>query len=41
LADLAVDGPGLDLGCGTGSVAFELRRCFPDRSVFAADFSAA
>jgi SAM-dependent methyltransferase len=41
LADLAVDGPGLDVGCGTGSVGFELRRCFPDRSVFAVDVSAA
>jgi SAM-dependent methyltransferase len=31
----------LDVACGTGSVAFELRRRFPDRSVFAVDVSAA
>ena len=31
----------LDVGCGTGSVAFELRRRYPDRSVWAVDVSAA
>jgi ubiquinone/menaquinone biosynthesis C-methylase UbiE len=31
----------LDVGCGTGSVAFELRRRFPDRSISAVDVSAA
>jgi ubiquinone/menaquinone biosynthesis C-methylase UbiE len=31
----------LDVGCGTGSVALELRRRFPDRRVFAVDASAA
>jgi trans-aconitate methyltransferase len=40
-ADLPVVWPVLDLGCGTGSVAFELRRRFPERSIFAVDVSAA
>ena len=40
-AELPGDGPVLDVGCGTGSVAFELRRRFPDRSVSAVDVSAA
>jgi trans-aconitate methyltransferase len=40
-AELAADGPVLDVGCGTGSVALELRRRFPDRRVLAVDASAA
>jgi SAM-dependent methyltransferase len=40
-AELPADGPVLDVGCGTGSVAFELRRRFPERSVWAVDASAA
>jgi SAM-dependent methyltransferase len=40
-AALPGDGPVLDVGCGTGSVAFELRRRFPDRSVSAVDVSSA
>jgi SAM-dependent methyltransferase len=40
-AALPGDGAVLDVGCGTGSVAFELRRRFPDRSIFAVDVSAA
>jgi ubiquinone/menaquinone biosynthesis C-methylase UbiE len=35
------DGPVLDVGCGTGSGALELRRRLPDRSVVAVDVSAA
>jgi SAM-dependent methyltransferase len=40
-AELPADGPVLDVGCGTGSVAFELRRRYPGRSVWAVDASAA
>jgi ubiquinone/menaquinone biosynthesis C-methylase UbiE len=40
-AGLPDDGPLLDVGCGAGSVAFELRRRFPDHSVCAVDVSAA
>jgi SAM-dependent methyltransferase len=40
-AKLPEDGPLLDVGCGTGSVAFELRRRYPDRSVWAVDISQA
>jgi SAM-dependent methyltransferase len=39
-ARLPADGPVLDVGCGTGSVAFELRRRYPGRSVCAVDASA-
>jgi ubiquinone/menaquinone biosynthesis C-methylase UbiE len=40
-AELPGDGPVLDVGCGTGSGALELRRRLPDRSVVAVDVSAA
>ena len=40
-AGLPAAGPLLDIGCGTGSVALELRRRYPDRSVSAVDASAA
>jgi SAM-dependent methyltransferase len=40
-AGLLGDGPLLDVGCGTGSLAFELRRRFSNRSVSAVDVSAA
>jgi SAM-dependent methyltransferase len=40
-AKLPDDGPVLDVGCGTGSVALELRRRYPDRSVWAVDVSEA
>ena len=40
-AGLPVDGPVLDVGCGTGSVALELRRRFPGRSIWAVELSAA
>jgi SAM-dependent methyltransferase len=40
-AGLPAAGPVLDVGCGTGSVALELRRRYPDRSVSAVDASAA
>jgi SAM-dependent methyltransferase len=39
--ELPAAGPVLDVGCGTGSVAFELRRRYPGRSVLAVDASAA
>lgn len=31
--------PALDIGCGTGELAFEIRQLQPDRKVYAADFS--
>jgi SAM-dependent methyltransferase len=40
-AGLPADGPVLDVGCGTGSVAFALRRRYPGGSVAAVDVSAA
>ena len=40
-AGLPVDGPLLDVGCGTGSVALALSRRYPGRSVCAVDASAA
>ncbi len=39
-AGLPGDGPLLDVGCGTGSLALELRRRDPDRSVHAVDVAA-
>ena len=39
-AALPDDGPLLDVGCGTGSLAFELRRRLPGRSVQAVDVAA-
>ena len=39
-AALPDDGPLLDVGCGTGSLAFELGRRFPGRSVHAVDVAA-
>jgi SAM-dependent methyltransferase len=40
-AALPADGPLLDVGCGTGSVALELRRRYPARSIWAVDVAAA
>jgi SAM-dependent methyltransferase len=40
-AELPADGPLLDVGCGTGSVALELSRRYPGRNVWAVDVSAA
>jgi SAM-dependent methyltransferase len=39
-AKLPVAGPLLDVGCGTGSVALELSRCFPGRTICGVDVSA-
>jgi SAM-dependent methyltransferase len=39
-AGLPVDGPVLDVGCGTGSVALALSRRYPGRGVWAVDASA-
>jgi SAM-dependent methyltransferase len=40
-ADLPAEGPLLDVGCGTGSVALKLRRRYPCRCVHAVDLAAA
>jgi SAM-dependent methyltransferase len=40
-AELPADGPLLDVGCGTGSLALALCRRYPGRSVWAVDVSAA